>query len=139
MASLRVDHDGYLMVDFRWQGVRCREYLGRKDTKENRGDARRLVRRIDGEIAGGTFDYLKYFPDGRKKHLFARETAETGVVPPFGAFAREWLRNKKAWFSPGTFYDRERIIEGKLIPFLEQRADQIRNRDVPAARVGHHA
>ena len=83
VASLRVDHDGYLMVDFRWQGVRCREYLGRKDTKENRGDARRLVRRIDGEIAGGTFDYLKYFPDGRKKHLFARETAETGVVPPF--------------------------------------------------------
>jgi integrase len=58
MASLRSEI-GRLFIDFRWKGVRCREWTGKTDTSANRAAMRRLVKQIEGEIAGGTFDYRR--------------------------------------------------------------------------------
>src|SRR2546422_496765 len=107
-----------LVLDFTWQKVRCREYLGVADTKEGRGQARRIKKQIEGELAARTFDYAKWFPDGAKRVLFAPPMQNADAAPPLAALAREWLENKKAWFSPATYYDRKRIIEGKLVPYF---------------------
>jgi len=107
-----------LVLDFSWKKVRCREYLRLPATREGRADARRIKKQIEGEIVARTFDYAKWFPEGAKRELFT-PTHETAAAPTFAALAREWLENKKAWFAPATYYDRKRIIEGKLIPFLD--------------------
>jgi len=107
-----------LVLDFSWKKVRCREYLRLPATREGRTEARRIKKQIEGEIVARTLDYAKWFPDGAKLDLFA-PTRETAAAPTFAALAREWLENKKAWFAPATYYDRKRIIEGKLIPFLD--------------------
>lgn len=70
MASVR-SRRGWLYLDFRWRGVRCREAMRLRDVPEHRTLARRLGKQIDGEIAAGTFDYRKWFPQGRRTALFA--------------------------------------------------------------------
>jgi integrase len=107
-----------LVLDFSWKKVRCREYLRLPATREGRAEARRIKKQIEGEIVARTFDYAKWFPESAKRELFA-PTREAAAAPTFAALAREWLENKKAWFAPATYYDRKRIIEGKLIPFLD--------------------
>ena len=64
MARLESDH-GRLLVAFEYRGVRCREYLGLKDFRENRRAAQRIVRELELEIAGGKFDYAARFPTSR--------------------------------------------------------------------------
>lgn len=109
---------GRLVLDFSWRKVRCREYLGLPDTREGRAKARQIKRRVEGELAATTFEYLKWFPEGAKAGLFAPPVPDREAVPPVAAYAREWLENRRAWFSPATYYDRRRIVEGKLVPFF---------------------
>src|SRR5207244_11409839 len=87
---------------------------GTEDQEADRGRDRRR-----------TFDYAKWFPESAKRELFAL-THEAAAAPTFAALAREWLENKKAWFAPATYYDRKRIIEGKLIPFFADRSEERR-------------
>lgn len=84
--------------------------MGLSDTREGRAQARVRKKQIEGEVAAGTFDYLKWFPEGAKRRLFAPPASEPPAVPTFERFAQEWLANKKAWFSAATVYDRSRII-----------------------------
>ena len=111
--------DGHLYVDFRWRGVRCQEATRLADTPENRGKIRRDVRQIDGEIAAGTFDYLRWFPRGRKSRLFA--PAESSAPPAYCAYVRRWLSDKTARLGAATAYDWRRIVEGRLVPALGDR------------------
>ena len=57
---------GKLFLDFRWRGVRCREFTGLADTSENRRKLRAFDQIVKGEIAFGTFDYRKHFPNGAR-------------------------------------------------------------------------
>jgi integrase len=50
-------------VDFRWKGERCRERLRLKPTPANLKWAAGLKARIEHEIATGTFEYARHFPD----------------------------------------------------------------------------
>ena len=130
MATLRVKR-GTLYLDFRWRGIRCREATRLTDTPDHRAELRRKARQLDGEIAGGTFDYAKWFPRGPKAALFAPAT-EDGP-PVYAVYVRRWLTDTSARLSAGTAYDRHRIVEGKLIPFFgERRVSQILDEDVEA-------
>jgi integrase len=119
MASLRAAR-GRLFVDFRWKGVRCREWTGRTDTAPNRVAARRLAKQIDGAIATGEFDYLAFFPDGAKRALFAPAPPAEGP-PTVAAHARRWLDHRKPWLAGGTEYDYRRILEAHVIPSFGDR------------------
>jgi integrase len=113
MASFH-SKDGYLYIDFRWRGLRCREATRLRDTTENRTQVRRTVRQIDGEIAARTFDYLKWFPEGRRAALF---TPPESVAPPlYRDHVTKWLDDKQARLGAGTAYDWRRIVESRLIP-----------------------
>jgi integrase len=113
MASFH-SKDGYLYIDFRWRGLRCREATRLRDSTENRTQVRRTVRQIDGEIAARTFDYLKWFPEGRRAALFA--PPESVAPPLYRDHVTKWLDDKQARLGAGTAYDWRRIVESRLIP-----------------------
>ncbi len=131
MASIRSDH-GRLFLDFRWKGIRCREWTGKTDTPTARADLKKQLRQIDGEMAAGTFDYTMRFPNGSKRSVFAPSTCSAGDPPAaFAEQARRWLDNRRPWLAGGTQYDYERIIEGHLIPYFADRpVSEIRVDDV---------
>jgi integrase len=122
MASLRAKR-GFLFIDFRWQGVRCRESTKREDTPANRAELRRLARQIDGEIAAGTFIYARFFPEGPKRDLFALpppgRSADSPL--PFDGWARGWIKTRESRLDASTYYDRVRMIEGPIIGFFGSR------------------
>lgn len=121
MASIRVER-GRLFLDFRWKGVRCREWTGRPDTPADRAEVKKLLRQIDGEIAAGTFDYTKRFPNGSRQQIFAPPPSlATDALPTFAAEARTWLERRRPWLAGGTQYDYDRILEGHLIPHFADR------------------
>jgi integrase len=113
MASFH-SKDGYLYVDFRWRGLRFREATRLRDSVENRAQIRRTVRQIDGEIAARTFDYLLWFPQGRRAALFA--APESATPPLYRDYVKKWLDDKQARLGAGTAYDWQRIVESRLIP-----------------------
>jgi integrase len=53
-------------VYFTYQGEKCREPVPGKATKENIAYAERMVSMINHEIAAGTFDYGRHFPDSKR-------------------------------------------------------------------------
>lgn len=123
MASFHAK-DGYLYIDFRWRGLRCREATRLEDNADNRAQVRRTVRQIDGAIAAGTFEYQQWFPRGHKAELFP--PPESNTPPLYTAYVRRWLADKTARLGAGTAYDWRRIVESRLIPvFGERRVSEI--------------
>jgi len=58
MGSVRVHtQKGTLFLDFRYQGKRCREYTALSNNATNVARLQRLLTKLEGEIADGTFDY----------------------------------------------------------------------------------
>lgn len=58
-----------IQIDFRYQGIRCRERLRLAPTAANLKYAARLKATIEHEIAIGTFDYARHFPESRRGKL----------------------------------------------------------------------
>ncbi|HED3304462.1 DUF3596 domain-containing protein [Klebsiella variicola] len=60
-----------LVITFTYKGILCRESLSRMETNA-RGIkyAERLLGEIQSQIAGGTFEYAKFFPNSKKLEMF---------------------------------------------------------------------
>jgi integrase len=58
-----------IQIDFRYQGIRCRERLRLAPTAQNLKYAARLKATIEHEIAIGTFDYGRHFPESRRAKM----------------------------------------------------------------------
>ena len=122
MSAIRSDKRR-LGLDFSYQGIRCREYFGLSDTKEDRATARSRQKQIDGEIEAGTFTFAKWFP--KSKHVkpggrFAPPSPPPAPEgpPAFGKFAREWLELQRPAGSTAHYLDRKSLLETHLIPFF---------------------
>lgn len=59
-----------LQLDFRFQGVRCREQTLLPDTPSNKKKLQQVLRKIEAEITLGTFDYAMYFPNSSRVEKF---------------------------------------------------------------------
>ena len=93
--SVRTNQNDRLMVDFACYApdgrkLRCRESTGLLDTESNRKIAIAKDRAVQYELSQGTFDYLHFFPNGAKAHLFKW----VGKVPTLGEWWDAWLREK---------------------------------------------
>ena len=86
---------GKLFLDFRYRGVRCREYTKLEDKPANRKRASTLMERIDAEILLGTFSYAVYFPNSKRVAHFESHTQRLdridADVPVFRDFAEQWF------------------------------------------------
>lgn len=115
MAKLGA-YRGRLFVDFRFRGIRRREYLRLSDTAANRTRAQGFLKLLEGELALGTFDYARRFPGSRWAR--AHRLLPPEPPPAFGPFAREWLSDRRATIRPETATDYHAIIEHYLVPAL---------------------
>ena len=108
MGSVR-NRNGLLFLDFRYNGVRCREQTLLDDTQGNRKRLEAFMDKIDSEIKQGIFQYETYFPNSKNlTRIVAKQQERTvvpqqapplgGVGPLFSDFAEEWyLENEIAW------------------------------------------
>ena len=94
MASISERH-GRLYFDFRYRGVRCREYTALEDNRANRSRMEATLRKITAEITLGSFDYAAYFPGSTKAAQFTRRGENSCVQSPtFSCFVQTWVEQK---------------------------------------------
>jgi integrase len=102
-----------LFLDFGFRAQRCREYTSLEDTPANRKRLRNFLERIEAEIAVGTFDYARHFPNSKlavrfgagqeAAHIptphFAGHRATAAVqTQTFRDFAKEWyIQHEIEW------------------------------------------
>jgi len=96
MGSIRSRNgSGKLFLDFRYQGVRCREQTLLDDTAPNRRKLQQLADRVEAEITLGTLDYAQYFPNSKMVARFkSRDNvlqAHFSNTPLFKDFTKTWL------------------------------------------------
>ena len=97
MAKVRVRPETRtLYLDFQYQTVRCREQTALADTPGNRRALEAVGKRIDRDIAKGSFDYRAYFPDSPRAEQFDDPADPTDAAasptPTFAEFADVWYR-----------------------------------------------
>ncbi len=115
MGRIRFRNDTeFLFFDFRYEGIRCREYTLLQDTPANRKNMEKMLARIESEIKLGTFNYGRFFPNSLMIVKFAKKQeaipviTETGFMattvvlapatPLFKDFCDEWyLENEIRW------------------------------------------
>ena len=138
MASLRTKN-GKLFVDFRVDGIRYKEYLGIPDSEENKRKIKPLLKRLDAEITLGTFDYCKYFPNGKKAASFKaqQERRKNGTTTPmsFEVFAEVWFSERKVEWRD-SYRDITRVtLDKHLLPWFKGRLlDEISKADILSFR-----
>ena len=71
MGSIRKREDnGLLFIDFRVNGIRCREQTALPDSVANRKKVEKVLERIEAEITSGTFEYRRFFPASKNASKF---------------------------------------------------------------------
>ena len=156
MGSVRKRNDnGFLFFDFRYKGKRCREQTLLKDTKANKKKMQTVLKRIEKEIADGTFDYARYFPNSKnlKKLEAQTSTSPTQVSqvpvqdaetqtdtnphnhPTFGEFADIWVSENEIGWRKSHHRTVTNIIDGHLRPVFEDKVvSQIKKAEILAFR-----
>jgi integrase len=116
MGSIRkLTHNNNLFFDFRYQGIRCREYTLLPDTVANRKNIEKVLARIESEIKLGTFEYARFFPNSLLAQKFQNRAKDAPLIigtgpmeslpvrmvpttPLFKDFCEEWfLENEIGW------------------------------------------
>ncbi len=112
MGSIQVRKEtGCLIIDFYYQGIRCREQTALPDTQVNRKKVEKLISKVEEEISLNTFDYRRYFPSSRNAAKFVptlvngtagntrstgatQHTANQPATPLFRDFSQTWYEEK---------------------------------------------
>ena len=71
--------------------MRCREFTELLNTTENCSRCQKMAKLMIQEMELGTFDYLRHFPNGSRKHMF------TGR--PDNKLTFQWFA-ENVWLSP---------------------------------------
>jgi len=152
MASIRARTDnGLLFFDFRYNGVRCREQTALEDTKANRQKMEKVLKKIEEDIAAGTFDYRRYFPTSKLAEKFDNRPvpavyvptagmpgpgiASTGSTPFFKDFCKVWFNELSIGWRRSYKNTVQQILDQRLIPtFGDREVGSIRREEVLAFR-----
>jgi len=94
MACLvKVNRHGFLAYRLYWNGMEYWEGTGLRGTAKNRRRVEARAELINEEMEIGAFDYLKWFPDGNKAHLFRVEEPKV-ERKTIREYFEEWMRDK---------------------------------------------
>ena len=142
MGSIRKsDTTDCLFLDFRYLGMRCREYTAATDNKANRKMLEKVLARIEAEIDAGTFVYADNFPnskalpkiaaaqaaarakneayrtgDGGMTVALAVAEAVKNVGPAFQEFANKWFDEHCIQWRRSHIKALKSTLNGHLIP-----------------------
>lgn len=160
MPNVRVHKpNGMLFFDFRYQGIRCREYTVLPDTAANRKKMEKVLERIELEIRAGTFDYAAYFPNSKALSRITKQVAETAaekhtqdstshtnhgpvegvpdapVGPTFEEFADQWVQERSIEWRRSHIRSLLSTLDSRIKPHFGKRAiASINKADVLAFR-----
>lgn len=145
MASISV-RSNKLVLDFRYNGIRCREQTALTDSKTNRAKLAKLASDIEAAIRLQQFVYSDYFPGSPRTKQFAtidnqvrqqsnelQHAAPTLYrdCPTFNAFSAEWLVEHEGIWKASFNSNVNSIYENYLLPaFANQRLNNISRADV---------
>lgn len=147
MGSVRArPESGQLFLDFKFEQRRLREQTALADTPTNRKRLQKVLERIEGEIALGTFDYQKTFGkplpplDGQEPEPSA--TTATPFVPNrpvgtplFRVFAEQWFEETEVTWRKSYRITQRGALDKYVIPFFgDKEVGQITKADVLAFR-----
>lgn len=128
-----------LFFDFRYRGVRCREYTQLEDKPANRKRMKTILQRIESEIILGTFDYKAYFPNSPLVERFAEHDAEvvrrTAKDPLFRDFAGQWMEENRIGWKASYIETLEHSLSKHVLPaFGDVPVSAITKEDILAFR-----
>lgn len=109
MQGVRAISDSAIQIDFRFQGIRCRERLKLKPSPSNLRKAARHRAAILLAIENGTFDYSVTFPHSKNSRKFLKQDR-------IDIYLRAWLDAKEPVLKTSTHDGYRKIIDGRLIP-----------------------
>jgi len=153
MASIQLRKEtGTLIIDFYFQGQRCREQTALPDTPANRKRLGKVLGKIEEEISLGTFSYRQFFPNSKNAAKFDQEApaaeatriaqavADLGAgavkpTPLFKEFANTWFDEKLIEWRTSHKKNVRDDIDKRLIPqFGEKAVGSITKADILAFR-----
>lgn len=116
-CNVKVNRHGYLaFVSIGTVRNRGKGLNGRTRQKTaSRLEARAVL--ISEQIENGSFDYLKWFPQGNKAELFRPPSATTTKQQTVNEFFKTWIELKKPPFvRPVLHYDYNRQFRRYILP-----------------------
>jgi integrase len=78
-SGVRATSASSVGISFNWKGVRCRERIALPPSSRNLNYVKRLKATIQHEIATGTFDYARHFPNSPRLATLARQSPGTPI------------------------------------------------------------
>ena len=131
--------NGKLFLDFRYRGVRCREYTRLTDTAANRKRLKNIVEKIEAAITLGSFDYSQYFPNSSRVAKFKnhdkRIEQQGATTPYFKAFSEQWYDEMRPQWRESHSVSIQQTLDRYLLPtFGSDLVDQITKADILAFR-----
>ncbi len=135
MAGVHAQN-GRLLVTFQLSHngtkVRCREFLGLADNRDNRRLAARIAAQVERDLATGSFDYSARFPASRTPQRLGLPAGLRGAIPSVAEYAHQWLQGHRAHLTAGTFYDYGLLIKKQVAgtPLGAMSLDRVTRRDL---------
>jgi integrase len=121
-CKVKANRHGFLAFRFYWNGQEFWQGTDWRDTLNNRKKAEGKAQEITEEIKARTFDYLKWFPNGNKAHLFRpKKNAPELVLKPQTVKQRydAWIESKRPPFVRRSLErDYRQAFKKHIIPFM---------------------
>ncbi|NPT53572.1 tyrosine-type recombinase/integrase [Paraburkholderia elongata] len=102
-----------IQITFQYQGKRCREFISIPPTSANLKRVEALRANILFEIARGTFNYARAFPNSKNAKQLAQTTGEGLRV---GVYLEAWFEEKKIELKASTEAEWTRTVRNLLLP-----------------------
>ena len=130
---------GRLFFDFKYKGIRCREYTKLKDNPQNKKRMTMLMDRIEAEILLATFDYAKYFPNSahlsKFQKLESKRVELVDGIPLFSVFAEVWFSENEIAWKPSYKTTLRNSLNKHILPvFGDVPVSQIKKAEILAFR-----
>lgn len=138
MASIG-NHRDKLYFDFRIQGQRCREYTALDDTPAHRNKMKKVLKKLEADIALGSFNYAEFFPGSKNAEKFSgvrvRPKQVAGDTPFFADYAATWFEHMKIGWRRSHIATMRSTLDRHLIPYFgEKEVSRIQKVDVKEFR-----
>jgi integrase len=137
MASL-VSRNGKLYIDFRYKGIRYREFTGLADNKSNERQCKKLISKLQKQLFTNTLDYLKFFPNGKNAESFVQKSTDPNNVDlgDFPSFVEVWFREKCVEWRTSYQATIRISLDKYIIPYFEDFSlKDVSKRDILAFRL----
>jgi hypothetical protein len=114
-CKVKVNRHGFLAFRLYFNGMESWEGTEYADTVENRRLLEPHALTISHEIKKGSFDYLQFFPNGNKAHLFRRHEDMPATLQTIEGYFRTWIKQQSGHVRPHRLKDYNSTIDGHVL------------------------